>query len=286
MQNIRDCILEYSKILPISEIRIFLIEILQISIEELLLRPNYILKNSEKEKLIEYCSRRVNSEPVAYIIGKKEFFGLEIGVNENVLIPRPETELIVEEALGIIKAEDKILDLCAGSGAIGIAIAKYFSKNLDVTFADISQDALKMAKKNASRHDIAGKFILSNWFSKIDGKFDLIVCNPPYIDIEEKNMMAEETLKYEPPLALFARQNGYEAYYILAQEASKFLTKNGKIIIECGHQQMDEISMIFAENHWRQIKRVKDLAEIDRCLILSCDDAKEILHQVQDDKKG
>lgn len=271
MQNIRDVILEYSKILPISEVRIFLTAILQITLEELLVNQHYVLQDSENDKLAEYCARRANYEPVAYIIGEKEFFGLSIKVNEHVLIPRPETELIVEEALKLIKASDNILDLCCGSGAIGLAISKFSDLETNIVFADISENALEIAQKNALSHNVKAKFILSNWFSNINEKFDLIVCNPPYISREEKYMMAEETLKYEPEIALFADADGYEAYYILAKTAHKFLQKDGRIIIEFGYKQMDKISGIFAENHWREIKRAKDLARIHRCLILSYD---------------
>ncbi len=272
MRNIRDIILEYSKILPISEIRIFLTRILQISLEELILNQDYILQNSERDKLAQYCKRRANCEPVAYIIGKKEFFGIEIEVNENVLIPRPETELIVEESLKLIKASNSILDLCCGSGAIGLAISKFSDLPAEIVFADISSKALEIAQKNALTHNIKAKFILSNWFSNIDEKFDLIVCNPPYISEAEQHMMAAETLKYEPEIALFAGEDGYEAYYILAKNAYKFLQKDGRIIIEFGYKQMDKIVTIFAENQWNEIKRVKDLAGIDRCLVLSCTD--------------
>ena len=270
MKNIKSLISHYSAFLPIEEVRIFLQEILNVKLEQLLLKSEDIISEEDIARLQEYCTRRIAGEPVAYIIGKKEFFGLEFKVNSDVLIPRPDTELIVEESLKILHPSAKILDLCSGSGAVGIALAKMAEQSI-ITFADISEKAMEIAKLNAKFHKIENRanFILSNWFDGISENFDLITCNPPYISRLEINIMAIETIKYEPDLALFSDREGYGSYYILAQNAHKYLLDSGKMVIECGYNQASKISQIFRENNWAEIKIKKDITGIDRCLVLS-----------------
>ena len=267
MKTIKDFISHYSKDIPASEVRIFLQKILGLSLEEIILKQDYVLTESEAQQLESFVKRRKNLEPVAYIIGFKEFYGFDFKVTKDVLIPRPETELIVDEAIKLNAAN--ILDLCTGSGCIAISIAIHTEAK--ITASDISDNALMIAKENAKFHKIDDRitFVNSNWFDGIEDKFDLICCNPPYIPESDRNIMASETLAFEPPLALFAVKEGLEAYEIIAKNSAKFLNQNGKIILEFGYNQADKVAEIFSLRGFEELKRLKDIAGIERSIIFA-----------------
>lgn len=267
MKTIKDYSSHYSKDIPASEVRIFLQKILGLSLEEIILKQDYVLMEAESAEIISYIERRLNGEPVAYIIGFKEFYGFDFKVTKDVLIPRPETELIVDEAIKLNAAN--ILDLCTGSGCIAISIAIHTEAK--ITASDISDNALMIAKENAKFHKIDDRitFVNSNWFDGIEDKFDLICCNPPYIPESDRNIMASETLAFEPPLALFAVKEGLEAYEIIAKNSAKFLNQNGKIILEFGYNQADKVAEIFSLRGFEELKRLKDIAGIERSIIFA-----------------
>jgi len=267
MKTIKDYTSHHSKDISAFEARIFLQKILGLSLEEIILKQDYVPKESEAQQLLSFIERRQNNEPVAYIIGCKEFYGLDFKVTKDVLIPRPETELIVDEAIKLDAFS--ILDLCTGSGCIAISIA-YHSK-AKITASDISDNALMIAKENAKMHNVDDriKFVNSNWFDSLDTKFDLICCNPPYIPESDRDIMAPETLAFEPRIALFAEKEGLEAYEIIAKTSAKFLNENGRIILECGFNQADKVSEIFTRFGFSEIKRLKDIAGIERSIIFA-----------------
>ncbi len=197
--------------------------------------------SSEEISLIEKkIKRRLKKEPVAYIIGKKEFYGLDFLVTKDVLIPRPETELLVDMAIYWSPLNARVVDLCTGSGAIAIAL-KYTRSDLDVFASDISQKALKIAKKNCE--NLLGKnkisFLAGNLFEPLQSeKFDVIVSNPPYVDYSLKGTLQKE-LDFEPEIALYAEDKGQAVIKQIIENSRKYLNKNGILLLEIGSDQRD-----------------------------------------------
>jgi len=216
----------------------------------------------------DFISRRAKREPVAYITGLCEFMGFEFIVDKNVLIPRPETELLVEEVLSNYPARKKIaasvLDLCCGSGCIAASLAKL--GNFKITASDASGVALNIAKQNAKINGVSDiNFIESDMFENISGKFDAIISNPPYIsDGEYKSL--EPELFFEPKNALTDEKDGLSFYRIIAENAKKYLNPGGKIFLELNANKSEQIKEIFATASFSDIKIIKDYARLDRIL--------------------
>ena len=205
--------------------------------------------------------------PVQYITKHQEFYGLDFYVDGNVLIPQPDTEILVEEVIAFAKQftnEPKIVDMCTGSGAIAIAI----SKNIDVEMwaSDISKPALEIAKKNALNNKVDIKFIQSDMFEKIKGKFDIIVSNPPYIETQEIEALSRE-VKNEPLIALDGGNDGLDFYRILAQNAKKYLNKNGVLAVEIGYNQGEVVNNLFKSCGLVEVYTKKDFAGNDRMVV-------------------
>lgn len=238
---------------------------------------SYLIINSEQqlnfkiEKKFKQSIELLNKGiPLQYITNKQEFMKLNFYVDSNVLIPQPDTEILVEEVLNILEenSENKnILDLCTGSGAIGISIAKY--NDSIVTMTDISKNALEIAMKNAKDNDISEKckFILSNMFENINEKYDLIVSNPPYIKSDVINTLDKE-VQNEPIIALDGGEDGLEFYKNIAQNAHKYLNENGILALEIGYDQKEEvINLLNSLGHYKNIYCKKDLSGNDRVII-------------------
>ena len=208
---------------------------------------------------------RLNNVPVEKIFNKAYFYGLEFWVDENVLSPRPETEMVVEEALKFITENNyvQVLDLCTGSGCIAISIKK--NSEATVTASDISTKALQIAKNNAKRHDVEINFIKSNMFENLEGKFDLIVSNPPYIDTQEIELLDKEVKEHDPFIALDGGELGLKYYNIIHDNLRKVLNDNGMLILEIGDEQKDLIVSLF--NDFDLVKSLKDYSGNDRVLI-------------------
>lgn len=213
--------------------------------------------------------------PLQYIIGKERFFGLDFLVNEDVFIPRPETEVLVERALEIVKgtrrkAQDtRILDLCTGSGCIAIALTKNAS-NCRIVASDISDRALEVAKKNASLNGVSDgiSFIHSDLFKNIDGKFDIIVSNPPYIARYEFESMQKEVLR-EPRLAIDGGEDGLLFYRRIFDEAPRYLKEGGYCAVEIGYGQREAVREIMERSgNFKVIDVRKDRYGIDRVIRL------------------
>ena len=215
------------------------------------------------EKFREVLQKRVSGMPYAYITGTKEFMKLNFKVNENVLIPRPETELLVEEAL---KCDAKdVLDMCTGSGCIAISMA-YYQKGANVTAVDISEKALEVAKENADMNGVCVNFVQSDLFEKVSGKFDLILSNPTYIKTAVISELSKE-VKNEPQLALDGGESGLAFYEKIATEARDFLKENGKILLEIGFDQGQGVKEILEKNDYKNIEIIKDLSGNDRIIV-------------------
>lgn len=224
-----------------------------------------------KEDYFAAIDVRASHIPLQHITKTQDFMGMTFKVNEHVLIPRQDTEVLVEKALSVMEDGDKVLDMCTGSGCIAISIAKL--KNVDVTAVDISGEALKVSRENATNLGATNvKFIESNLFEKIKEdctsknckKYDIIVSNPPYIkslDIEE---LMVEVKEHEPRLALDGDEDGLKFYKAITKEAKEFLKTGGYLIYEIGCDQGDDLRRIMEENGFTDIEIIKDLAGLDR----------------------
>ena len=230
---------------------------------------NFFLKRDEEatkeqmESIFDIVEKRKTHMPLQYILGEQEFMGLNFLVNENVLIPRQDTELLVEQALGKVKSGWKVLDLCTGSGCIGISIKKYF-KDVDVTCVDISEKALQVAKENARKHQVEITFLQSDLYEKVEDRYDMIVSNPPYIESDVIPTLMEEVKDFEPILALDGDKDGLIFYRRLAKESFSYLKKNGMLLLEIGYNQGDAVSKLLKNNGYSQVKVKKDLCGFDR----------------------
>jgi release factor glutamine methyltransferase len=255
---------------PRSDAQVVLSFVLSVKRSELPLASNLRPTFEQISKFKEYIFRRSEGEPVSYIIGFAGFMGLEFKVNNSVLIPRPETEVLVEKVLEFASTRDKmsVLDLCTGSGCIAVALAK-LGKFDHITASDISESAIKIAKENAEIHNSAIdiNFVKSDIFDGISGDiFDIIVSNPPYVSDEEYGVLKSE-LKYEPKDALTAKNNGLFFYKEISDKARKYLKRDGVIFLELNANKVHEIRSVFLENHkYKNIKVVKDYAGLSRVL--------------------
>jgi release factor glutamine methyltransferase len=225
------------------------------------------LKEEDFCKFKEFIKQRENNKPIAYIINEKEFMGLSFYVDKNVLIPRPDTEILVDRVINEFKNQNdlKIIDIGCGSGAISISLAKYL--NAYVYSLDISKQALEIGMKNAIKNDVADniKFIKSDILNNFnEEEVDIIVSNPPYIELEEYLNLEDNVLLYEPKLALLGEDNGLYFYKEISKNAKKVLKENGYIFFEIGYNQADAVSKILKENDFCDIKIEKDLSKKDR----------------------
>lgn len=221
-------------------------------------------------KFNELINQRLKRIPVAYLIGKKEFMGLTFFVNENVLIPRPETEILTEIVGGYLRGlekEVKFLDLGTGSGAIAISILKFVKKSR-AEAVDISEKALEVAKINSERFNVDDriKFNLGNLFEPVEGKFDAIISNPPYIPTLELEKLQKE-VKIEPKTALDGGNDGLEFYRRIISESPRFLVEGGILAVEIGINQSLEVKKLFEANNFSEINIINDLAGIERVII-------------------
>lgn len=227
-----------------------------------------------KDKL-EMRSGRI---PLQHILGTAEFMGLTFFVNEHVLIPRQDTETLVELALTEVKNRGgcvRVLDMCTGSGCIAISLAvlgqKYCPEGLHVTAADLSRDALSVAVKNAEQHQVQIQFFQSDLFSAMAGeRFDVIVSNPPYIPTGVISGLMPEVREHDPRMALDGGTDGLDFYRRLAKEGRKHLRASGYVMFEIGHDQAGDVSRILAENGYHEIQVHRDLTGLDRvvCAII------------------
>ena len=235
----------------------------------LIMHPDLPVTSTVENTYKTLLHRRSKKEPVAYILGCKEFWGLDFMVNPHVLIPRPDSETIVELALKHVKEQKsklKILDLGTGSGCLMIALLNELP-NITGLAIDKSPLALEVALTNARQNNVQSRcnFLVSDWFSAIDSqKFDLIVTNPPYI--EAARTLDADVADYEPPSALYAGIDGLDAYRQIAKSAYQYLQTDALIIVEIGINQTHAVIEIFKQKHFALVEIAKDLAGIERAL--------------------
>lgn len=254
---------------PVLDAQILLADILNIPTWKLITIKDESLNQSIVDEFIRRIDKRIKGYPVAYIIGKKEFFGLKFIVNEGVLIPRPETEVLVEKVLERLDKKTPYLglDIGVGSGAIAISILKN-RPYIKMVGVDISPIALELTKKNAKIHKVSDRLHLkkSDLFKELSGyKFDFIVSNPPYIPLEEYEKLQKE-VKKEPKEALIASKGGLEFYERIVNQIEKYLKPSGFVAFEVGYNQGEKVKNILKE-HGFEAKSYKDLQGIDRVII-------------------
>ena len=282
--QIKDILLEGNSILKENNIenpnlksRILLSNLLEKSKEYLIIHDTDEIDEKIKEIFFKQIDRLKENEPIQYIANHQEFMGFDFYVDENVLIPQPDTENLVEEILMIVDKEKckydsnyiRILDLCTGSGAIAISLSKILNSNKILIYgSDISENAIKIAEENATRNLARVIFMKSDLFNDIDEafKFDIIVSNPPYIETDIIASLSEE-VKYEPILALDGGKDGLKYYKEIVENAKKYLNPNGFLAFEIGYNQKESVENILKENKYINIYSKKDLSGNDRIVI-------------------
>lgn len=217
-------------------------------------------QQSEYESTVH---KRAEHVPLQYIIGEQEFMGLKFKVNSNVLIPRQDTETLVEEALRVAKPGMRVLDLCTGSGCIIISLAKNVA-DISCTGSDISKQALLVAKENAKANEVEVEWERSDLFENISGTFDLIVSNPPYIPTGEIPGLMPEVRDFEPVDALDGKEDGLYFYRIITEKSPEYLTSDGYLYFEIGYDQGEAVSAMMRQCGYTQVEVIKDLAGNDR----------------------
>lgn len=231
-------------------------------------RVDYMIRAREDmpvdlyENYQQLLKKRALHIPLQYLTGSQEFMGLSFHVNESVLIPRQDTERLVEEVLKVSKDKD-ILELCTGSGCIIISIAK-LGELKNAVAVDISEEAIKIAKENAVANDVSVTYLQSDMFTNVFGTYDVIVSNPPYIESEVIDALMPEVKDHEPRIALDGDTDGLKFYRVLAKESGRFLNKNGRIYLEIGCNQAAAVRELLIQNGFTQINVVKDYAGLDR----------------------
>ncbi len=218
--------------------------------------------------LKEWLKRVAKEEPVEYVLGEVPFFGCTFRVDSRVLIPRPETEILVDFVSKNMGDAMSLWDLCTGSGCIGISLKKKFPQ-LHVTLSDISSDALSLAQENIQRNDVSAEVILGDFTSAMQGRaVDILVCNPPYVSSQEFLALDRSVRDFEPKLALLGGERGVEFYERLARDAGACLKPHGKMFLEIGSAQGKAVQEIFASSLWKKTKLVQDWSGKDRFFFL------------------
>lgn len=250
---------------PISllEARILIGHALGLSRIQLITQSERILNKEEAEHVSALINRRLAGEPIAYIVGEREFFGLALKTTPAVLIPRPETELLVELALERLPPGGSLLDMGTGSGAIAIAVA-HTAPQARVTALDVSEKALMVARENAARHHAHVEFLCSDWYAAAgDRRFDLIASNPPYIVAGDPHL-SEGDLRFEPAGALTDHADGLSALRLIIQEAPDHLNPGGWLLMEHGYDQSQAVRELLQRRGFARIQSWKDIAGIER----------------------
>lgn len=264
------------------ERKVLLEEVLGCNYMYMLMNGEEKVSSEKKKKYLSLLERRCAHYPLQYLLGYAHFMDYTFYVNEHVLIPRNDTEILVECANGILETitEDtgidcgqqernrdegtfRLLDLCCGTGCIGISL-KLYHREIALTLADISKEALEVAGRNLEKYDIDGTLICSSLFEKITGKMDMIVSNPPYIESQVIDTLMPEVKEYEPMLALDGGEDGLDFYKEITAQAVKYLNTSGWLLFEIGYNQREAVLHLMQENGFQDVAVKKDYAGLDR----------------------
>lgn len=264
---------------PRREARLLLAGVMGLPSGHLLAYPEQEVESAHHEHFDAVLARRVRGEPLSRILGRREFWSLDFEITPDVLDPRPDSETLVEGLLARLsgdRAELSILDLGTGSGCLLLSLLHELPQAWGVG-TDQSPEVLQVAKRNAQHLGLAGRshFVCADWGASLKGRFDLIVCNPPYIAEGERRDLSAAVAEHDPPGALFSGADGLEAYRVLARQLPSLLDSDGIMALEIGHQQADVVSELFHAVGAGSVEILTDLAGHPRCLLLSAFASKE-----------
>ena len=243
--------------------RLLLEEVCGTDRNDLLVHGDKEIPPEQCDRYVEYIQRRQKREPLQQITGYQEFMGLRFKVTPDVLIPRQDTEILVEEVMRYVHDGMHILDMCTGSGCILLSLLKY-SNDCEGTGCDISEPALKVAEENAKELSLNASFVQSNLFENISGKYEFIVSNPPYIPTGVIPTLMEEVRDHEPVSALDGREDGLYFYREIVEKAGEYLYPGGMLFFEIGYDQAEKVSSLMQEAGYQEVTVCKDLAGLDR----------------------
>lgn len=243
--------------------RLLLEEVCGTDRNDLLVHGDKEIPPEQCDRYVEYIQRRQKREPLQQITGYQEFMGLRFKVTPDVLIPRQDTEILVEEVMRYLHDGMHILDMCTGSGCILLSLLKY-SNDCEGTGCDISEPALKVAEENAKELSLNASFVQSNLFENISGKYEFIVSNPPYIPTGVIPTLMEEVRDHEPVSALDGREDGLYFYRKIVEKAGEYLYPGGMLFFEIGYDQAEKVSSLMQEAGYQEVTVCKDLAGLDR----------------------
>lgn len=254
---------------PELDARIILKEVLSLDDKDLILKESLDIPEEMIEKIITIESRRLNGEPISKIFKKRDFYNSTFIISNDVLDPRPETELIVEIANNYINKNEvkNILDLGTGSGCILLSILKE-NRMINGLGIDLSKEAISIAKQNSKKLNLEtqSNFLVSNWMSSVNYKYDLVVSNPPYIASEDIKKLSKSVKIYDPILSLDGGDDGLNSYRLIASDLKRIIGMNALIIIEIGYNQSLQVIDIFKKNDFKLIKKYNDINGLDRVL--------------------
>lgn len=269
MSNLRDLLQTARNLLKEHEVAdadvdawYLLAHVFKISRTDYYRNADQAVLDTDKEKYLELVNQRATHIPLQHITGTQEFMGLEFDVCEDVLIPRQDTEILVEEVLKVCD-QKAVLDMCTGSGCIIVSLAKLSHLSKAVA-ADLSLKALKVATRNANKHMVNIEFIQSDLFQEIKGEYDIIVSNPPYIPIGEIKSLMPEVKDHEPVMALDGSEDGLVFYKRIVACSKDYLKKGGFLFFEIGYNQGNEIMKLMNDEGFTDIRIKKDLSGLDR----------------------
>ena len=259
MQKLKEAQLEEAQL----DARLLLEEICGTDHNTLLCHGDREVSEKEEEQYRKTIEQRAQHVPLQHILGYQDFMGLRFQVNEHVLIPRQDTEILVEEAMRYLHDGMRILDLCTGSGCILLSLLHY-SNDCEGVGVDISQEALQVAAQNAELLGIKADFLKSDLYEKVTGKFDLLVSNPPYIERKVIPTLMEEVREYDPYIALDGGEDGLDFYRRIIGGAQDCLKRGGQILMEIGSGQAQAVSELLREAGFKEIDVCRDFAGLDR----------------------
>ena len=231
--------------------------------------PRQVLSKEEEERYLSYIEKRKKRIPVQHLTGVQEFMGLEFIVNEHVLIPRQDTEVLVETVWEDLEPGMRVLDMCTGSGCILISLMKRMQTvsredGIAGVGADLSREALQVAEENASKQKVGAVFVESNLFDKVEGTYDIIVSNPPYIRTSVIKELQEEVKLHDPYAALDGKEDGLFFYREIIKKSKEYLKKGGRLYFEIGYDQGEDVKKLMEEAGFSEVTVKKDLAGLDR----------------------
>ena len=259
MQKLKEAQLEEAQL----DARLLLEEVCGTDHNTLLCHGDREVSEAEEEQYRKALEQRAVHVPLQHLLGYQDFMGLRFQVNEHVLIPRQDTEILVEEAMRYLHDGMRILDLCTGSGCILLSLLHY-SNDCEGVGVDISQEALQVAAQNAELLGIKADFLKSDLYEKVTGKFDLLVSNPPYIERKVIPTLMEEVREYDPYIALDGGEDGLDFYRRIIGGAQDYLKRGGQILMEIGSGQAQAVSELLREAGFKEIDVCRDFAGLDR----------------------